>query len=153
MRGIWSGPSLCSCWDVLSTTSGGYSARKQENWWSRFDLRSPHLVVHNLKTGSPYQIVAICGTAHRSGNDSDQLPSITRAIQQTPQPEFKRTRDRRTLGIWGDAWTAPRLDRANELTSPADEQKAPASTATLDQERVALLFAASDAPRHRLAVT
>lgn len=65
----------------------------QKNWWNPSDLQSPHLVIHNLKTGLPYQIVAICGTTHHSGNDSDQLPPFTISIQQALTSEFKRRTD------------------------------------------------------------
>lgn len=61
----------------------------QKNWWNPCDPQSPHLVIHNLKTGLPYQIVAICGTTHHSGNDSDQLPPFTISIQHALASEFK----------------------------------------------------------------
>lgn len=61
----------------------------QKNWWNPSDPQSPHLVIHNLKTGLPYQIVAICGTTHHPGNDSDQLPPFTISIQHALASEFK----------------------------------------------------------------
>lgn len=90
-------PTLCSCWDVLSSTSRG-SAADSYTEHRRIDgvksvLESLHLVIHNLKTGLPYQIVAICGTAHHSGNDSDRLPPLTITIQQILLPEFKHWTD------------------------------------------------------------
>lgn len=76
--------------------------KQEENWWSPSDQGSLHLVIHNLKSGLPYQIVAICGTTHHSGNDSDQLPPFTITIQETLVPEFKQWSQ---IVDWCPIWT------------------------------------------------